>query len=283
MAGNRILGVETLQVFALVGKSGSGKSHRAQYISRDYGIEYVIDDGLLIKGNRVVAGFSAKKEKTRIAAVRRAIFIDARHRQQVKDAINELQPASILILGTSTAMVGRIAENLGLPPVYKIIRIEDVASSKDIETATRIRREQGKHVIPVPTFAIKKDFSGYFIDSIKNLARVQKEEEMDDIEKTVVRPTFSYLGKYTISDNVIKSMVAFSGGKVEGVSRVIRVGIDNLSSGIRIDMDVSITFGYIIYDVVKMLREHIKHEVEYMTALNILEINIYVKSLSFDK
>lgn len=62
-------------VYALIGKSGTGKSHRAQQVSRSFGIEYIIDDGLLIKGNRIIAGKSAKKEPTKIAAIRRAVFL----------------------------------------------------------------------------------------------------------------------------------------------------------------------------------------------------------------
>lgn len=270
-------------VYALIGKSGSGKSHRAQYLSRDYGIEYIIDDGLLINGNRVIAGVSSKKERTRIAAVKRAIFTDPVHRQEVKNAIKRCNPPSILVLGTSVNMIGRIVESLDLPPVHRVIYIEDIASKKEIDTAVRIRREQGKHAIPIPTFAIKKDFSGYFIDSIKSFTRKGRNTEPDDIEKTVVRPTFSYLGRYTISNNVIKSMVSYAGEKVEGIHKVVRVGIVNSVNGLKIDMDIIINFGYVIYDVVEELRSHIRSEVEYMTAFNILEINIYVKSLNIKK
>ena len=36
-----------------------------------------------------------------------------------------------------------------------------------MEEARRIRTTQGKHVIPVPTFEIKKDFSGYILDPLQ--------------------------------------------------------------------------------------------------------------------
>lgn len=272
-------------VYALIGRSGSGKSHRAQQISREYGIEYIIDDGLLINGNKVLAGTSAKREDTRIAAVKRAIFINPVHRSEVRRAIEKSSPESILILGTSDNMVYKIAQNLDLPQPVKRIYIEDIASPREIEIAVRTRREQGKHVIPVPTFAIKKDFSGYFIDSVKNLRRKGKspDDDGDDMEKTVVRPTYSYLGKYTIANNVIKSMVIFSGENVEGIHRVIRAAVENKYDGIKIEMDVSVDFGYIIPETVKKLRKHVKNEIEHMTAFNILEINVYVRSLNLGK
>lgn len=268
-------------IYALIGKSGTGKSHRAQNVSKEYGIEYIIDDGLLIKGNRVLTGTSAKREATRLAAIRRAVFFDEVHRDEVIKAIGENNPNSILILGTSDNMVERIAKNLCLPPIDKRIYIEDIASQREIEIATRIRKEQGKHVIPVPTFAIKKDFSGYFIDSIKNFTHRDRENE--DTENTVVRPTYSYLGKYTISSNVIKMMVAFAGEEVKGIHRVLKVNTKNNVSGLIIDMDISADMGYPIQEACRYLKEHVKKEIEYMTGFNILEINIYVRGLNLER
>lgn len=63
-----------MDIYAFIGRSGTGKSYKAQYVAGCYDIEYIIDDGLLIKGNKVIAGVSAKKESTRIAAVKRAVF-----------------------------------------------------------------------------------------------------------------------------------------------------------------------------------------------------------------
>jgi uncharacterized alkaline shock family protein YloU len=267
-------------VYGLIGRSGSGKSHRAQNVSRDNNIGYIIDDGLLINGNRVVAGVSAKRENTSIGAVKRAIFSDPIHRHMVADAIIKADPPSILILGTSENMLNKIIENLNLPHIYQKIFIEDIAARHEIDAAIRIRKEQGKHIIPVPTFAIKKDFSGYFIDSMKHLTRRGKNLEAEDIEKTVVRPTFSYLGKYIISDNVIKTLVVCTGEKVEGVYKILKVYIENTGQGLRLQIEVSIDYGCIIYEVVNQLRKRLRDEIEYMTAFNILEISVFVKNLN---
>lgn len=43
-----------MQVFAFVGPSGTGKSHRAHKVAKKYQIEYIIDDGILIKNNKIV-------------------------------------------------------------------------------------------------------------------------------------------------------------------------------------------------------------------------------------
>jgi O-antigen/teichoic acid export membrane protein len=93
-----------LRIVGFIGHSGTGKSHRASWVARERGIEFIIDDGLLIKVNQVIAGVSAKKEKTRIGSIKRALFTDDQHMQDVKNAISIHKPEAILIIGTSGSL-----------------------------------------------------------------------------------------------------------------------------------------------------------------------------------
>ena len=167
------LGGTKTRVYAFVGPSGTGKSYRAQMVANENNIHYIIDDGLLINENDVVAGNSAKKAPTKVETVKKAIFIDEKDRKEMREALRKIKPESILILGTSDGMVEKIAENLGLPKPEKTIYINEVATETEMETAKRIRTTEGKHVIPVPTFEIKRDFAGYILDSIANI-QIQK-------------------------------------------------------------------------------------------------------------
>ena len=72
-----------IKVYALVGKSGTGKSFRARLLMQKYNIELMIDDGLLIRDQKIIAGKSAKREKAYLSAVRTALFTDRDHRKQV--------------------------------------------------------------------------------------------------------------------------------------------------------------------------------------------------------
>ena len=65
-----------ITVFALVGPSGTGKSFRAKLLADKHGLEAIIDDGLLIQNDKILAGQSAKREKTYMGAVRVALFDD---------------------------------------------------------------------------------------------------------------------------------------------------------------------------------------------------------------
>ena len=53
-----------MKTYAFVGPSGTGKSYRAQMVANSRNIKFIIDDGLLISENEVIAGVSAKKAPT---------------------------------------------------------------------------------------------------------------------------------------------------------------------------------------------------------------------------
>ena len=157
------MGFEKIKVYAFVGPSGTGKSYRAQMVASENDINFIIDDGLLIKDNEIVAGLSAKKAPTKIETVKHALFLSKDEQNQIVKALKKYKPEKILILGTSDGMVAKIAENLGLPQISKTTYINEVATEEEMKTARHIRETEGKHVIPVPTFELKKDFSGFLL------------------------------------------------------------------------------------------------------------------------
>ena len=207
-----------MKVYAFVGPSGTGKSYRAQMVANERGINFIIDDGLLISGNEVLAGISAKKAPTKIETVRNALFQNEDRKKEIQTAIKKKKPESILILGTSDEMVSRIASNLGFPPISETIYIKDVATEEEMATARNVRVTQGKHVIPVPTFAIKKDFSGYLLDPLQIFKSTGKGNVPYISEKSIIRPTFSYMGNFKISDTVFKQIIDCVADRTKGVN-----------------------------------------------------------------
>ena len=81
-------------------------------VANEKGINYIIDDGLLISGNEVLAGISAKKAPTKIETVRNALFQNEERKKEIQAVIKKKKPDSILILGTSDEMVRRIADEI---------------------------------------------------------------------------------------------------------------------------------------------------------------------------
>lgn len=271
-----------MKVIGFIGPSGTGKSHRASWVAREHGTDYIIDDGLLIKGNTIIAGVSAKRESTKIASVKRALFTDQKHAEDVVNALKNYDAKILLIIGTSDGMVEKIAERLGISPVDEKVYITDVASEYEIKQALSTRREQGKHVIPVPTFEIKKDFSGYFLDPLQIFRRKGKGSYQLVGEKSVVRPTFSYMGNYTISDYTIYQIVEYVTSNIEGVSKISRFRAENRPDGIYIEMDLVLIYGYMIKKLLREVQEQVSEQIKHLTALNIKRMNVVAKSLIMD-
>jgi len=275
---NKIM-LDKIKVYAFVGPSGTGKSYRAQMVANENNIRYIIDDGLLVSGNNVVGGNSAKKAPTKIETVKKAIFIDKTDREEMKAVLKKLKPESILILGTSDDMVEKIASNLGLHKPEKTIYINQVATDTEMETARRIRTTEGKHVIPVPTFELKKDFSGYILDPLQIFKSKGKDNKPYMSEKSMIRPTFSYLGNYTISDSVLKDIIEHLSKKAEAIYKIARIRIEKTSQGVYIYIEIIIKYGYNVITSLQIFKKHCVKEIENLTAMNVEKIQILAKGI----
>ena len=270
-----------IKTYAFVGPSGTGKSYRAQMVASERNINYIIDDGLLIKENEVIAGVSAKKAATKIETVKKALFNNQDEADEIKKAFRKYRPESILILGTSDNMIKKIRENLGLPELTETIYITDVATEEEMQEAKRIRQTQGKHVIPVPTFEIKKDFSGFILDPLQIFKSKGKDNKPYISEKSIIRPTFSYLGKFVISDTVFRQIIEYLVIKTEGIYKATRVRIDKIgeNEGVSVYIEVVVEYGFNIVETLKDFKKKCKREIENLTAMNVENVDITAKGI----
>lgn len=236
----------------------------------------MIDDGLLIHINKRIAGRSAKREQTYIAAVKRAIFHDPSHRDEVMAALDGVRPTGILIIGTSDEMVEKIAGRLNLGPIQKTIYIEEISSEGEIELAKRMRRVHGKHVIPLPSVELKADFSGYFLDRLRVFG-LRRGTGLDVAEKSVVRPTFSYLGRYTISQRAMQQIVLHVSGGHKIVKDVSKIRFQELSEGLKVEIEIIILMGFHLPTALAEYMKAVKIALEHMTAQNVIALNVHVK------
>lgn len=270
---------QKIKVYAFVGPSGTGKSYRAQMVASQNNIHYIIDDGLLIDENEVLAGTSAKKAPTKIETVRHALFIEKDEQDEMRKALKKYKPESLLILGTSDKMIAKIRESLGLPELEKTIYINEVATEEEMKKARNIRVTQGKHVIPVPTFEIKKDFSGYILDPLQIFRSKGYGNNPYISEKSIIRPTFSYLGNFTISDSVFRQIAERVAKKMPEIYEVTRTRVENYGDGIYIYMEAVINYGLNIIEVLQRFRKNVKKEIEKQTAMNVLKVDLVAKGL----
>ena len=273
--------LKNIKVYAFVGPSGTGKSYRAQMVAAENDIHFIIDDGLLINDNEVIAGNSAKKAATKIETVKKALFIQEDQAKEIREALKKHKAHSILLLGTSDGMVEKIANNLGLPEITKTIYITDVATEEEMETARRIRVTEGKHVIPVPTFEIKKDFSGYLLDPLQIFKLKGNGEKPYISEKSIIRPTFSYMGNFTISDNVFKQIAEYLANKMEEVNRVLKTRVRSSDEGAVIYMEIEVVYGCNVIETLRDFKQKATREIENLTAMNVAEMDVVAKSIYY--
>ncbi len=263
-----------MKVYALVGESGSGKSYRAMWIAGRHKLKYVIDDGLLIQGGSVVAGKSAKREKTKMGSVKRAIFFHDEDAETMRRAIKKHKVESLLILGTSIRMTDKIAERLGVGPIERYIDITEIASKEEIETAHRIRNTQGMHVIPVPTMAIKKDFQGYFMDTLEILLNKSRYKS----EKTVMRPSYSYMGDYVVHRSVLEEICRHETDGVKYV-KTLEVRVNSLASGVTVNIAVEVCGLHRIKELCKQIRKSVSFAMEEYAGMVADKIDITVRDI----
>ena len=268
-----------MKVYTLTGKSGTGKSFQALNLCKEYDIESIIDDGLFIFRNKVMAGTSAKREKTKVGAIKAAMFIRPDHRDEVKKSIEAVKPESILVIGTSDGMAEEICEQLGLPEIYKVIHIEDITTEREREKAWKQRRIQGKHVIPVPTMQLKRDFAGYFINPLKILKSSGVFGIGQYTEKTVVRPTYSYSGDFTISDKVITDIANCAAERVDGVDHITSVYANTMPGTLRVQLSLSMKGNGNAWQNALTYQQKLASVIEFMTAFNVVEVAVNIEEI----
>ena len=201
-----------IKVYALIGQSGSGKSFRSRSVIEKHNIDLLIDDGLIIKDDKILSGRTAKNADNILDAVGTAIFEDKQHRNEARVTLEKHPFSRVLVLGTSEKMIRRICGELLLPAPAKIIRIEDIASQQEIDTARAHRNHHGSHVVPVPAFELQRSFPDMLVSSLKVL--FQKGygffRKNYIYQKSIVRPVYSGKGVIKLSEGALLQLVSQS-------------------------------------------------------------------------
>lgn len=87
----------------------------------------------------------------------------------------------------------------------------------------------------------------------------------------------------------VKGVAGMSGGVVEGITEML--GRKNITKGVKVevgteeaavDVSVFIQYGFRIQDVCTEIQKAIRNSVETMTGLRVVEVNVFVQSITFD-
>lgn len=278
--------MKPIYVYALVGESGTGKSFRSKLLAEEYGIHAIIDDGLLIIDEKIIAGHSAKREKTYMGAVRAALFDDKEQRDEVAKALRKSHINKILLLGTSEKMVSKIAMRLQLQQPQKIIHIEEIASKEEIEKAVKSRQVEGKHVIPVPSIEVQKTYPQIFSNSVhdffssKNIFKKKSGNAQKMIEKSIVQPEFSKKGRIEISEAALTQMVMHCVQECAPDVKIKKISIKTNARGYRLLVTIDVPFGTQLTGKVHKLQQYIIDKIETFTGILIEEVSIIIDKIT---
>lgn len=273
-------------VFALVGESGTGKSFRANLLAAKYRIPAIIDDGLLIYGDRILAGHSAKREKTYMGAVRVALFDSKEHRDEIAKALKKAKIKKILIIGTSEKMVGKIAMRLQLPAPEKIIHIEDISTREEIEKAIKSRQIEGKHVIPVPSSEIKGNYPQIFSNTVKVFFRNKnlfKKKNLNDgkiFEKSIVEPVFSKKLRVEISEAALARMVVHCVREHDRLVKLKKIVIKTDSRGYKLILTIDLPYNKNLTSKIHKLQQYIIDKIESYTGILVESVNVIIDKIA---
>jgi uncharacterized alkaline shock family protein YloU len=224
--------------------------------------------------------------------MRTALFNYEDHREEVKVAIEHYDPQALMIIGTSDRMTDIVAEQLGLQLPEERIYIEDVTTEEQRKLAAHYRIDEGEHVIPAPLGQLRRDFAGYFMDPIKHFidrakgnavhTGARREEDESPNDRTVVRPTFSYSGSFTISEQVIRDIIRIAAEKYESHLAVV----DRMNNGKQTNMSVTIDVMAVrdpdSVDMCIALQKDVFTALAEMTAFTIESVNVRIRDIVRD-
>ena len=129
----------------------------------------------------------------------------------------------------------------------------------------------------MPTFQLKKEFSGYFINPLRMFRGWGDKAAL--VEKSVVRPTYSYLGDFSISDRVIVDLALYIMRKAEEVAEIVKTAVESSAGGIKINIAAVMIHKPSVISAAARLQAEISAKVEAMTAFNVEAVNIEIRGL----
>ena len=140
------------------------------------------------------------------------------------------------------------------------------------------RRKEGKHVIPVPTIEIHRNYPQFVYDSVRvflkrSFSFLPSKEKV--FEKTVVQPEFGK-GKITISETAVTQMVLHCVDEFDDTIAVHKVSVNQQTAGYYLSINIHVPFGVQLSGTIHALRDYIIESLEHYGGVSIRKVDIKV-------
>ncbi|MBQ7061206.1 MAG: Asp23/Gls24 family envelope stress response protein [Clostridia bacterium] len=125
---------------------------------------------------------------------------------------------------------------------------------------------------------------------------------MDKETQVITDVQVNETGKVVFAPDVVATIANIAATQVEGVSDLgggfadsisgIFGGKKNYTKGVRVevgseeaavDLSINVKYGCKIQDVSNAVQEAVKNQIESMTGLRVVEVNVYVQSVTFEQ
>ncbi len=123
-----------------------------------------------------------------------------------------------------------------------------------------------------------------------------------DLDTTVVTDiSVTENGKVVFAPDVVATIAGLAASEVKGVSGLVGTVIEgisgiftkkNLTKGVHVevgqeeaavDLSINVKYGFRIQDVCAEVQKEVKNAIETMTALRVVEVNVFVQSVTFEE
>jgi uncharacterized alkaline shock family protein YloU len=178
-------------------------------------------------------------------------------------------------------MIYRIAKKLNLPHPARIINIEDVATPEEIEKARHSRKQDGKHIIPVPAMEVKRKHAQIFFNAVRIFFKRQFGliKKHDVFEKTIVRPIFANKGRVSISEQALAQMVLHCVADFDSSLSVKKVIITEQAGSYGIEVLIRVPFRAQLSGPMHQLQSYIHESIESFTGFALERVNLTIDGI----
>ena len=91
------------------------------------------------------------------------------------------------------------------------------------------------------------------------------------------------MGRFTISDLVFRQILEYLAIQVPVIYKILKTRVENYGEGVKIYMEVTMLYGYNVMDGLKDFKQKAKKEIETLTAMNVVALDVVAKNIYVPK
>ena len=91
------------------------------------------------------------------------------------------------------------------------------------------------------------------------------------------------MGRFTISDLVFRQILEYLAIQVPVIYKILKTRVENYGEGVKIYMEVTMLYGYNVMEGLKDFKQKAKKEIETLTAMNVVALDVVAKNIYVPK